>query len=113
MIIRLKFFDYIDEFTLLKFYENPQGTCLASPSSANITPRKIRSKYPGRDKITFWHIDKEALDQFYGDKVCINSLYTYPGVESVTNIVELRDISAGMVTWLKDDDIYDMLKPFI
>ena len=113
MIISLKFFNYVDEFTLLKFYENPKGTCLASPSATNITPRKIRSYYPGRDKLSFWHIDDAALDQFYGDRVCIHSLYTYPGVESVKNIVKLHHISAGMVTWMKDDEIYNMLKQFI
>ena len=113
MIIRLKFFDYVDEFTLLKFYENPKGTCLASFSATNITPRKVCSQYPGRDKLSFWHIDDAALDKYYGDKVCLHSLYTYPGVESCKKILELHDISHAMVTWLKDGAIYDMLKPFI
>jgi len=113
MIIRLKFFNYVDEFTLLKFYENPKGTCLASFSATNITPRKVRSEYPGRDKLSFWHIDDRALDTFYGGKICLSSLYTYPGVESCKNIVELHDITHIMVTWLKDDDIYAMLTPFI
>jgi hypothetical protein len=113
MIIRLKFFDYVDEFTLLKFYENPKGTCLESVSAANITPRAVRSEYPGRDKLSFWHIDDEALDKFYGNRVCISSLYTYPGVESVKNIAKLHHISLGIISWMKDDELYDLLKPFI
>ena len=105
----------MDEFTILKFYENPKGTCLSSCSAVHITPQKIRSRllYPRQERVSFWHIDDSVLENFYGVNICIQSLWTYPGVVSVEVLKSLAHISCEMITWMKDDEVYDILKPFI
>jgi len=113
MFLRLKLSDATDEFTTLKFYENPKGTCLASSCAIHITPRKVPNKYPGREKLSFWHIDDRVLEEFYGERVCINSLLTYPGVVSVKVILRETDITNEMISWLSDDELYEMLQPYM
>lgn len=113
MFLRLKFGDATDEFTTLKFYENPKGTCLASSSAIHITPRKVRNEYPGREKVSFWHIENQVLEEFYGERVCINSLLTYPGVVSVKVILRDTDITNEMISWLSDDELYELLQPYM
>jgi hypothetical protein len=85
-----------------------KGTCLNSSFAENITPKKIINEHGPR--ISFWHIDNDALIKYYGNKVSINSLTTIPGIISV-NIISEDNIIFDDLT---ENEIYTILGyPFI
>ena len=112
MIFKLEFSPYMDDTVLRDFFKNPKGTCLDSSSARNITPSEIQ-KEKGH-YLTFWFIDDDVLVKYYGEKVCINSLFVYPGVKSVTIIHVEKKISSNDIKYsMTDEDIYSMLLPFV
>ena len=110
MIIRVRFSDSISQHTLEEFYSNPKGTCLASLSSYNITPKRL-IKEKGL-ALSFWYISDETMKKHYGVKVCLNSLTSYPGVISV-NIVQSGELIYDKLTDMTDQEIYENFLPFL
>jgi hypothetical protein len=106
MIFVLKFNNNIDSYVIQQFYKYPKGTCLDSSSTVNITPKKIVNQYG--PYISFWDINDDFLIRYYGKKICIYSLITYPGIISVKilpeNIVLTHEMS--------QEEIYTILDPF-
>jgi hypothetical protein len=93
--------------TLHNFYKNPKGTCLCSSTAENITPSKIKEL---TEYVSFWYINDNSLIKYYGDKVCINALITYPGIKSVNVILSDKTIIYNEVT---QNELYDILLPFV
>ena len=110
MIIRLKFSDHISEHTLDEFYKNPRGTCLASSSAVKITPRSILCEKG--DHVSFWYIPDSTLIQYYGSKVCINSLVTYPGVLIADEILSEMKLSDFAISDMSEKELYNIFIPF-
>ena len=106
MIFVLKFSNNIDSYSIEQFYKNPKGTCLNSSSAVNITPKKILNKYS--PYLSFWDIPTNILTHFYGKKICIYSLITYPGIISVKILPETIVLTHKM----SQEEIYTVLEPF-
>jgi hypothetical protein len=93
--------------TLDNFYKNPKGTCLCCSTAENITPSKIKEI---TEHVSFWYINDSSLNKYYGDKVCINALKTYPGIKSVNIILSDKTIIYNDIT---QNELYDILLPFV
>lgn len=112
MIFRLEFHTCIPCEILRDFFKNPKGTCLASSSAVNITPPQIQ-KEKGL-YISFWHIEDDTMIQYYGNKVCIVSLTTYPGVKSAYPVLSHKKISYDDIDYnISAKDMYEMLLEFV
>ena len=106
MIFLLKFNNIIDSYKIDQFYKNPKGTCLDSSSAVNITPKKIIDQYGLY--ISFWDINNDTLIRYYGKKICIYSLITYPGIISVKILPENIILTYKM----SQEEIYNILYPY-
>jgi len=106
MIIRLEFASFIPFNTVRIFLHNPKGTCLVSSGARNITPENIKENV----YVSFWHIDDKALKQFFGDKVTIHALRTYPGVRDVKILHFQKDLTTEDINDRLTDEL---LAPFV
>ena len=110
MIIRLEFASFIQFNTIHMFLNNPKGTCLISSGARNITPQHIKHNV----YMSFWHIDDMALKYFYGGKVTIHSLRTYPGVLDVKILHFKKNITTEDIhDKLTRAELDELLAPFI
>jgi len=110
MIIRLEFASFVPYFTMLMFLKNPKGTCLSSSGASNITPQKLKDNV----YLSFWHIDDMALKHFFGGKVTIHSLRTYPGVVDVKILQFEKDITSDDISFrLTTEELDELLTQFI
>jgi hypothetical protein len=72
-------------------------TCLSSSGAFNTTPLSVAKNYGV--SLSFWYVDDKVLEKFYGGRVGVRALTTYPGVLSATvmNIhstaEDLRDLT--------------------
>jgi hypothetical protein len=109
MILRIEFSKYTPKNTLESFLDKPRGTCLDSSSAKNITPIPIKDINP---YISFWFIDDNTLKKFYGGKVSINSLPTYPGIIKANEILEYNRITLRELN-ISENELIEMLEPFL
>ena len=109
MIIRLEFASCIPFNTVSMFLHNPKGTCLTSSGAQNITPEHVKENI----YVSFWHIDDKALQYFFGGKVTIHSLYTYPGVIGVKILEFEKNITSEDIMRLTSAEIDELLAPFV
>jgi hypothetical protein len=72
-------------------------TCLSSSCAFNTTPLSVIKNYGVT--LSFWYVDEIALKKFYGGRVGVRALTTYPGVLSATVMdldvhpADLRDLT--------------------
>ena len=110
MIIRIEFNRIIPQSLLDSFLQKPKGTCLDSSSAKNITPTSIKQRGP---HISFWFIDDYALTHFYGGKVSINSLLTFPGIIGAEEILHDEKITLhNLHLDISEDELFSMLNQF-
>jgi hypothetical protein len=110
MIIRLKFASLIPFNTVRIFLHNPKGTCLVSSGAQNITPENIKENV----YVSFWHIDDKALKEFFGGKVTIDALRTYPGVRDVKILDFEKDLTSEAIHYtITRDELDELLAPFV
>lgn len=108
MLIRVEFRSDYDYFTLKKFYEKPQGTILHSSSAVNITPEKLKGY------VSFWFLDDKHTEYFYGGKVSIHSLLTYPGIIGANEILHNEKITLhNLHLDISEQDLVELLEPFL
>ena len=111
MIIRLEFNRNTPSSTLDSFLQKPKGTCLHSSSAQNITPKHItaRGQY-----VSFWFIEDKVLNHFYGGKVAIYSLLTFPGIIGASEILRDNEITLHTLTYkLSKEELSGLLEPFL
>lgn len=110
MIIRLEFASFVPYSIMLEFLRNPKGTCLSSSGARNITPQKLKENI----YLSFWHIDDKALKDFFGGKVTIDALRTYPGVKDVKILNFEKKITTEDINFrLTRDELDELLAPFV
>ena len=109
MIIRLEFVSFIPFNIVRMFLRNPKGTCLVSSGAEDITPHHIKDNV----YISFWHIDDTALIKFFGGKVTIHSLRTYPGVSDIQILKFEKDLKNEDILRLTRAELDELLAPFI
>ena len=110
MIVRIEFNRNVAESTLQEFFRKPVGTCLSSSSAVNITPNLILNKYGPH--ISFWYLNDETQIQYYGNKVSIQSLTTYPGVIHANVILSDKDLTLDFIQdELSEQELADILLP--
>jgi hypothetical protein len=110
MIIRLEFASFVPYYRILRFLQNPKGTCLLSSKARNITPQKIKDNV----YVSFWHIDDMALKYFFGGKVTIYSLWAYPGVLNVKILKFEKEITTHDLSFrITTEELDALLIPFV
>ena len=108
MILRVEFGPCYDAFSLKKFYETPTGTVLQSSSAVNITPEKLKGF------VSFWFLDDKHTQHFYGGKVSIHSLQTYPGIIGVSEILQDHKLTLQKLTYnISHEQLVKLLEPFL
>jgi hypothetical protein len=91
------------------FLHNPKGTCLVSSGARNITPEHIKDNI----YVSFWLIDDKAQKYFFGGKVTIDSLYTYPGIIDVKILKFEKKLTSEDIMRLTSAEIDELLAPFV
>lgn len=111
MIIRLEFNRTTPSSIIESFLQKPKGTCLHSSSAQNITPNSISAT---GQYVSFWFIEDKALKHFYGGKVAIHSLLTYPGIIGASEILRNNEITLHTLTYkLSKEELSVLLEPFL
>lgn len=111
MIVRIEFNKNVAQSALEDFFRNPVGTCLSSSSAINITPNLILNNHGPH--ISFWHLNDEAQIQYYGNKVSVNSLITYPGVIYANIILSDKHLTLDFIQdKLSEEELTNLLLPF-
>ena len=68
--------------SLVKLFTNKAVTCLSSSGAFNTTPLSVATNY-GKT-LSFWYVDDKVMEKFYGGRVGVRALTTYPGVISAS-----------------------------
>ena len=84
--------------SLIRLFSKKALTCLSSSGAFNTTPLSVIKNYGV--SLSFWYVDNKVLEKFYGGRVGVRALTTYPGVLSVSVLEdihstadELRDLT--------------------
>ena len=67
--------------SLLRLFSQKM-TCLSSSGAFNTTPLSVATNY-GKT-LSFWYVDDKVMEKFYGGRVGVRALTTYPGVISAS-----------------------------
>jgi hypothetical protein len=82
MIIKLTCSTYLPD--VIKLFKGKTPSCLGSKGAFNTTPISVAQHYG--HTLSYWYLDDAVLTKFYGGRVSVRALTTYPGVVSVSII---------------------------